>query len=435
MIRPLGNRAGSLAHAVAAAVVLVASVAKCLGPTPDAARQKVDDALASFELSSTNVWLSPKVAAAFKSLDQSMLVPSAIYADSSKWTAFGPDTRTLAVHGAFRDGRYEAEADSTAPVDLGASRRIVRLQRTSRQQYRWTAIVEQALGSVAVEDIERVVRTILGEAAQMTGAAIRAAEASRYPRASAVLSRLFSLDSLTTKREALRTRVRMVVGVHLARLAATYPHYATALRTTAEPTQVHSVATDDRNAEWLRVDFADGRFAMEIAATPAGHLAPLNGPPRAVPDSLILRMDYSTKMSSLFSVGVRGLVSRVALLDRPHIYGARLVFTQEPQWDFPLALDRLVTTTLARPFADSGGRYEILVTDTAGAQTEFQQSYAFNVEESPILRWLDRVNEQFNNAFSDSATADANAYFASLLAATRADIRAESALATEQHSP
>ena len=270
VIRARSNRADSLAHAVAAAIVLVASVAACVGPTPDAARQKVDDALASFEHSSTNVRLSPKVAAAFKSLDQTMLVPSYIYSDSSKWTAFGPDTRTLVVHAAFRDGRYEAVADSAAPVDLGASRRIVRLQRTSRQQYRWTAFVEQALGSVTVEDIDRVVRTILGEAAQMTGAALRAAEASRYPRASAVLSRLLSLDSLTTTRDALRTRIRLVVGVHLARIASTYPHYATALRTTAEPTRIHSVATDDHNAEWLRVDFADGRFAMEIAATIRG---------------------------------------------------------------------------------------------------------------------------------------------------------------------
>jgi hypothetical protein len=309
------------------------------------------------------------------------------------------------------------------------------LQRTSRQQYRWTAIVQQALGSVEVEDIDRVVRTVLGEAAQMTGAAFRAAEASRYPRASAVLSRWFSLDSLTTSRDALRTRVRLVVGVHLAQLASTYPHYATALRTTAEPTRIHAVATDDYNAEWLRVDFGDGRFAMEIAATPAGHLAPLSGPQRPLPDSLILRMDYSTKMSSLFSIGVRDLVSHVALLDRQHVYGARLVFTQEPQWDFPLALDRLVTTTLARPFADSGARYDILVTDTAGARTEFQQSYAFNVEESLILRWLDRVNAQHNNAFSDSATAEMNAYFASLLAALRADVRAERSLATEQHEP
>jgi hypothetical protein len=435
VIRPLGNRADSLAHAVAAAVVLIATVAECVGPTPDAARQKVDDALASFEFSSTNVWLSPKVAGAFKSFDQTLLVPSYIYGDSSKWTAFGPDTRTLAVHGAFRDGRYEAVADSAAPVDLGVSQRIVRLQRTSRQQYRWTAIVQQALGSVTVVDIDRVVRTILGEAAQMTGAALRAAEASRYPRASAVLSRLLSLDSLTTRRDALRTHVRLVVGVHLARLASTYPHYATALRTTAEPTRVHAVATDDHNVEWLRVDFGDGRFAMEIAATPAGHLAPLSGPPGRLPDTLILHMDYSTKMSSLFSVGVRDLVSHVVLLDQPHVYGARLLFTQAPQWDFPLALDRLVTTTLARPFADSGGRYDILVTDTAGAQTEFQQSYAFSVEESPILRWLDRVNAQLNNAFSDSATADMNAYFASLLAAARADVRADRALATGQHDP
>ena len=197
----------------------------------------------------------------------------------------------------------------------------------------------------------------------------------------------------------------MVVGVHTsARLASTYPHYATALGTTAEPTRIHAVATDDRGAEWLRVDFGEDATvsAVEIAATPAGHLAPLERTAASfagLSSSLRMRITL-TKMSSLFSVGVRNLVSHVAgFFDRPHVYGARLaMFTQHPEWDFPLALDRLVTTTLARPFADSGGRYEILVTDTAGAQTEFQQSYEHSMSRRvPFLRWLDRVSAHFNN--------------------------------------
>ena len=52
------------------------SIIGCAGPTPAIVRQKVDDALASFQLSSTNVRLSPKVATAFSTLDQTMLVPS-----------------------------------------------------------------------------------------------------------------------------------------------------------------------------------------------------------------------------------------------------------------------------------------------------------------------------------------------------------------------
>lgn len=407
------------------------SIIGCAGPTPAIVRQKVDDALASFQLSSTNVRLSPKVATAFSTLDQTMLVPSYIYGDTSKWTASGPDTRSLTIDATFRDGRYDVVPDSAAPVDLGASRRIVRLQRFGRQQFRWTTFVEQTLGSLTVEDLDRAIRTVLGQAAQMTSGAFRAAEALRYPRAAAVLSRLLSFDSLVTRRDSLRTRIRLVVGVHLARLASAYPHYATALGTTAEPTRIHAVATDDRGAEWLRLDFGGDRFALDIAATPAGRVAPLGGPLRPLPDSLILHIDYSTKMS-MFSFGVRDLVSHVTLFDRAQVYGARLVFTREPTWDFPLALDRLVTSPLARPFADSGIRYELLVTDSVGRQTEFQQRYELDVEESPILRWLNRVSAHLNTAFSDSATTELNAYFASFLAATRADIRAKSAFATDQ---
>ncbi len=431
VILPAITRVERRACALAAAMVVVASIAGCAGPTPAGARQKVDDALASFQLSSTNIQLSPKVAAAFATVDQTLLVPSYIYGDTSKWTASAPDTRTLTIGATFRDGHYDVVPDSAAPADLGASRRIVRLQRFGRQQFRWTMFVEQALGSLTVEDLDRAIRAILGQAAQMTNSVFRAAETARYPRTAAALSRLLSLDSLVTRRDSLRTRIRLIVGVNIARLASTYPHYAAALRTTAEPTRIHAVATDDLGAEWLRLDFGGGRFALEIATTPTGHVAPLGGPLRPLPDSLTLHTDYSTKMS-MFSFGVRDLVSHITLFDRAHVYGARLVFTREPTWDFPLALDRLVTAPLARPFADSGARYELLVADTVGRQTEFQQRYEFDVEESPILRWLNRVSAHLNTAFSDSATAELNAFFANFLAAARADIRAESAFATDQ---
>src|SRR5215469_8312556 len=85
--------------------LLAATIAGCTAPTQAADRQKVDDALASFELSSTNVRLSPKVYAAFRALDEAMLVPSHIFGDTSKWTGSSPDTRTLTIGATFRDGR------------------------------------------------------------------------------------------------------------------------------------------------------------------------------------------------------------------------------------------------------------------------------------------------------------------------------------------
>jgi hypothetical protein len=131
----------------------------------------------------------------------------------------------------------------------------------------------------------------------------------------------------------------------------------------------------------------------------------------------------------MFSIGIHNLVGRVALFDRPHVFGFRIAFRREPEWDFPLSLNHLLTAPLARPFADSGARYEVVIADTVGTYTEFQQRYAFDVEESPILRWVNRINSQINDAFSEPATAEANAFFASVLAAVRADIRASEGLA------
>ena len=352
------NHGRGVVRVVTALLVEILAVVACtvtpadVAPMPATGRQKLDDLMASFERSSTNVEFSPKVLTAFKAFDQKNLIPSTIYGDSTIWNDIRDGTRTLSVTGTIRNNHYYIAPDTAIPVELGASLRRVRLERLSRRHFRWTSTVEQTLGSFTVQDLVRGIQAAFRDAAGMTGAELREASLSRYPHAAAVLGRWLSLDSIVTRQDSLKTHVRLVVGIHINQLASIYPSYAASLRMIAEAAQFHCVARDSSGAEWARVVLGGGRFAMEIATTRAGHLAPLTGPPRPMPDTLRLNSAVSTKIS-LFSVGVHDLITRFTLLDAPHVAGWRFQFQQEPKWDLPLDArtpgQRIPCSTVHRP--------------------------------------------------------------------------------------
>jgi hypothetical protein len=330
--------------------------------------------------------------------------------------------RTFSATGTFRNSGYNIEPASSRPTELGASLRQVRLRRYSRQHFEWISTVEQTLGSITVAEVMRAMRALFTDAAEMTGPALRRASLDHYPRTGAVLGRWLSLDSIATRRDSTRTRVRLVIGIHIDRLAAMYPGYAAALRPMVGA-RFHCVAIDDAAAEWARVDLLQHRFSLEIATTRSGHLAPLTGAVRPMPDSLRLHSDIATKIS-FFTVGVHDLWTRFTLLDNPHVLGWRFQFQSEPKWDFPLGLEHLVTAALAQPFTGPGGKYEVLVTDSVGVGARFQQEIVFDVQESPIVRWLGGASSQLYGAFSDSATVQENAFYASVVSAARGDVNA-----------
>jgi hypothetical protein len=111
------------------------------------------------------------------------------------------------------------------------------------------------------------------------------------------------------------------------------------------------------------------------------------------------------------------------LLDAPHVLGWRFQFQQEPRWDFPLMLEHLVSASLAQPFTGPGGLSEAWVADSTGGAALYRQRITFEVEESAIVRWLGGASAQMYGAFSDSSTAEENAFYASFLSAAREDLR------------
>jgi hypothetical protein len=403
-----------------------------LGPRRADGGRKLDDLLASIQRTYTDVEFSPAVVATSEKLDRSTLVPSAAYTDSSMWTGNVTQVRRFTVTGRFLGDHYVVIPDTTLPVELGASRRDIRLERLTRRDFRWTTLIEQTLGSVATTDLDRVATAILAKAAVTPGRALRAATRTRYAHAGAMLGQLVSLDSVDTwQMQGLPTRIRLIIGVHVDRLAVAYPAYASALSQVVAPTHLHCVVTDAKNADWGRFDFDGARLSMDVAATRDGHFAPLVGAARPMPDSLMLHVDVSTKVF-MFSFGARDLSSQIDLLHAEHTRGWRFTFRQEPTWDFPLALDQLVKSSLARPFADSGARYEIVVRDTVGPRTTLERRGVLIVEESPIVRSIAGLAGAVTASFSGRVLAEEDAFFASVLAAIRADVQTQSGIVDDK---
>ncbi len=419
----IAGRLVILASMTAAACTLAPAA---LGPTPAEGGRKLDDFLASIQRTFTDVEFSPAVIATSEKLDRSTLVPSAVYTDSSMWTGSEAQARRFTLTGRFLGDHYVVMPDTAAPVELGASRRDIRLEGLTRRDFRWTTSIEQNLGPIATTDLDRAVTAIFAGAASTPGRTLRAATQTRYARAGAVLGQLVSLESVDTRQmRGMPTRLRLVMGLHVDRLAVPYPAYANALSRVLAPIHIHCVVTDADNAEWGRIDFDGARLSMDIAATRDGHLAPLVGAARPMPDSLVLHADVSTKVF-MFSVGARDLPSQIEVLHADHARGWRFTFRRQPTWDFPLALDQLVKSSLARPFADGGARYEIVVSDTVGPQTILQRRGVLIVEESPIVSSLAELASAVTASFSGDALTQENAFFASVLAAIRADVRRQS---------
>src|SRR5215211_3131060 len=100
-------RIGSaLRFALAAAFVLAASacrdVGPAFGPTIPAARTNAEQLFGGIAERFTNVERNPKFRIARGKLGKYALTPSAIFNDTSVWTAIGPgSTRTVTIEGEF----------------------------------------------------------------------------------------------------------------------------------------------------------------------------------------------------------------------------------------------------------------------------------------------------------------------------------------------
>jgi hypothetical protein len=418
-------------HIAGAAALVIVTLAGCrdigpaFGPTIPAARANADGLFGGIAQRFTNVQRNPKFTVARGKLGKNALTPSVIFNDTSVWTAMGTDnTRTVTVEGGFANNRYlfAAKPNAATPDATGDARHLMVLRRLNDDEYEWFTNVDIAAGSITANDMKNVVAALMKSAEHRTPAAVRADYRESFPRTTAALGRLFSLDSLKLVRDAdSATTITLGIRLDPDRLRSVMPAFADYLAKYSTESSYRAVVTDKRGGRWIEMSGEKNFMTLKLR-TRDGHFAPLNGAPREIPRDLLLESDFTTKIM-LFHVGYAKMLSEVTLLDSEHERGWLVRFTHEPEWQLPLSVGFFIRTPLRRPFQGQGGIFRLAILDSPGKQSIIGRRTSATVQESTILRFLNRLSGAAMGDFVGKAEAEENRFNADAFNAMRLDAR------------
>jgi len=407
--------------------------ATAFAPSPAAAPQTGVEFFSALAARFTNVTRTPRFFAARSKLARGALTPSKILNDTSIWTASGRrgddgktrDTRELLVHGGLTSGRYVFDARPAVPLPAhpGDSRHLIRLTRLSGNEFEWVTGVDMAVGQLRAESFANVLSALLASAERRSDAAVRADYRAAAPRTTAALSRMFSLDTIRSlPRPGGVNDLTLVIGLHPERLRPQYPAFAAYVEKYLVPARLRFDLRDAGGVRWLEVRAGGRRLTIHLRSRD-GRMAPLDGPPRPMPDSLRLVADLSTKVR-FFTVGANNLVADVIVLRDARERGWLMRFRREPDWRLPFAAQSLLRSPLRRPFTGPGSTLRVAIRDSAGAQTLLTRRSHTVVQESAILRFLGSLGSTAMNDYAGKSEAEENRFTAEVFNALRADLGA-----------
>ena len=417
------------ALSLAAALVLTSAcreVGPAFGPTIPAARSNAEQLFGGISQRFTNVERNAKFRVARGKLGKNALTPSVIFNDTSVWTTVGPDnSRTCAVEGEFGNNRYlfTAKPSTTAANESGDSRHTMILRKLSNDQFDWYTNVEIAAGSIRANDMRNVISALMKSAEGRAASTIREDYRASFPRTTSSLGRLLSLDSLRTTRDA-DGATTMYLGVRLTpdKIRATMPAFAEYLDKYATESKYKAVVLDKRGVRWIELAGQKNFLTLKLRSID-GHFAPLSGGLRPIPDDLVLDAEFSTKIL-IFHVGFRKLMGNITVIDGEHERGWFLRFTKEPDWKLPPTVGYLIKTPLRRPFEKDGIMVRIALRDAPGQQSIIARRTSATVQESAILRFINRLSGTAMSDFVGKAETEENRFSAEVFSAMRADARA-----------
>ena len=394
------------------------------GPDAETGRGNAAEVMSAFATRFSNV---RRVGALDRTHDQFVrhaLFPSKLFSDSTLWAPpFSGQKRTLSVYGTQVGGQYHLVARPSAPHPQrsGDVRVVTSISRLAESEFLWEAKSELAIGSLTSNDFFRGLRRSLVELESRTERDTRAEYRTSLPRSTAALGALFSLDSIRAVRLGDgSTSHRLVIGMDAKRAARTYPAFAKYLSKYVETSSYRLTLIDRNGTPWMEAKAGEQTLRLRLR-TRDGELLPLEGPARELPDSLQLRADFAAHVL-FFDVGMSDLAADVEVIRNAHEGGISVRFNHEPNWNFPLATDRLIKTPLRRPFAKEGALFRLTVRDSAGAQTVMSRQVRMAVQESGILRFLARLNRTAADDFSATADVESNRFVHDIFSALRADV-------------
>jgi hypothetical protein len=412
------------------AIALFSSLAACrqvapaFGPNIPLARQNAEEFFFSIGSRFTNIQRPPRIIHARTQFGHYALTPSGIYNDTSIWLAVGPDSaRVFGDEGQFAYDRYvvTAKLSNTLPDALTESREIIRLKKLSSNEYEWFTNVDVALGRIGAKHIADVLAAALEAGEGRSPTAIRADYTTNFPRTTAALGRLFRIDTLraTPDREGATTydlAIRLTPDI----LKATMPHYAAYIDKYISKGAYRLTLTDKTGARWFDARAANYYLHFQVRSKD-GRFAPLDGTVRQMPEALTINIDMAMKIL-IFTVGWNDMVGEFNVINTPHERGWAMRFAKEPEWRLPPTVGRLLKSPLRRPFQGQGIPVRISIRDNPGAQTLLNRRGTLVVQESGILRFLNRLTGTAVGDFLGPAERQANRFNADAFRALRADI-------------
>jgi hypothetical protein len=393
------------------------------GPSDRATKvEEVSDAIAA---RFTNPERSGRFEAARRRLVSGALHPSRVYSDTSLWSV-SPNSATHALwaHGSLTPAGYRFDvAERGVLADLGDTRHVITLRKLSDGEYQWTTGVDFAVGSITARDAAAMTDRLLMAGVDHDAAALRAGTRAALPRTSAVMAKLFRIDSFSLKPGPLgTTTVNLDVSIHTETLRQTAPHFAEYLAKYVEGSKYRFLVTDKSGAPYFQATGGDRRLSIVYRVRSDGLVSTL-GPPRPMPDSLRLVSDLTMRVK-MFDVGWKNLTTDFIISRGERSRSWLFVARTEPDWDLPLVTARLIRSSLRRPFEGAGSTFEIAVIDSAGGQTILARRARLDVKESAIMRFLSSLVARIFDDLDVAVEQEEAAFVRELMGAFQQDARA-----------
>jgi len=390
-------------------------------------RDRVDQAVTALYDRYADVHEGSRYEYARKRLASAALVPSRVFNDTAVWTSMPDSTHRRLVLGevAAPGGFIDQEAAATAPwpTVVGDARHQVDLRKLGGGDYAWTTDVAIAIGTISAQEVADGLVALLTSATPRSDADQRADYRAAFPHTTAVLSQLFTLDTLRALPQPDGSSlVTLQVTLHPDGLQPRYPAFAAYVAKYVGGTVYDLHMTDHAGAEYFNV-VAQGPPVVVHARVRGREFLPLAGGEIPLPDSLVLSGSFSTKIR-FFHVGVHHFTSDFVIGRSAHVRSWTVHFGQEPAWQLPFVTARLLRSPLRRPFQGAGMWYQVAVRDSAGAQTILSRRSHAEVHESAIMRFIGGLISRVLLDLDGEVQREESQFFASTFEAMRVDFAA-----------
>ncbi|MEO7962343.1 MAG: hypothetical protein ABIT38_00370, partial [Gemmatimonadaceae bacterium] len=321
------------------------------------------------------------------------------------------------------DNRYFFTARTTAPypVKVGDERHFIQLHDLGSDSYEWYTSVDHGIGPVRAEQVAGALGTLFTSFDGRRDAELLADMRANFPRTAQHMGQLFKLDSLRSSPQPDgTTSFALFASYRLDVLRRGYPSYAAYIEKYISSSDFHIRLTDHQDATYLDARQADAAFVIRLRARNKA-LIPLSGSEHPLPDSLRIVSDASAKFK-IFRVGFKGLIGDFTIERGEHERAWMMRFRQEPDWHFPLAVDRLIKSPLRRPFEGRGSELRLAVRDDLGNQAMSVRQLRTAVRESAIMRWLGGLGASAFGEYEGRTEAEENRFLQELFGALRLDV-------------